>query len=113
MPDFRIAGLQQDRNSAIWSNTQQGAIPLKVVLRYQEPLAIRRPIDSGQTAPSFYNQVTRLARGRRAELDLVLVRAIKDDGSLRAIGRQTPIEGGFNLRGKSHLAGLYVEPESF
>ena len=92
MPDFRVAGLEQDSSFAIQRDIQQGAVPLKVVPGHQEPLPVGGPINANYAIPSFYNQIARLARGGRTELDLVLARTIKNDRSFPAIGRQTPIE---------------------
>src|SRR3982751_5098704 len=113
MPDFRITGLEQDSSFAIQRDTQQGAVPFKVVPGRQEPLSIGGPINANQTIPSFYNQIARSARGGRTELDLVLARAIEDDCSFRAIGGQTPIERRFNLRRARNLAAHHVKTERF
>jgi len=78
----------------------------------QDALSICGPIDGIQFVPSFYDQFTRFARRGGSKLDHSLA-VISYDSSLRAIGRQTPIAWGIDLRGFGTFPAPHIKPERF
>src|SRR5215472_1633223 len=112
-PEFGIAGIEQDSCFAIECDTQQCTFAFKIVPRNQQALSIGRPAGTHQTVPSFYGNLSLLASGCGAEVDLSVVRTKDDNCSFRAIRGQVPIAIGIDLWWFCTLAVPHIEPERF
>ena len=85
----------------------------EIVPGHQQALSVCRPTSTHQSVPPFYENLSRFARGCRAEVDSSVVRTKDDYCPFRTIGGQAPIAIGIDLRGLGALAAAYVEPECF
>jgi len=106
--------MEQHISSAIQRDIQQCTIPFIIMPTNQQTLSISGPVDVSQPVISFHDQITCLARGSRAKLDLFLFRAKNDDCALRTIGGQTPITvGSIDFRGACACPAPHIEAKRF